>query len=410
MKRLILFATLFIFFCSSCGSVPFVKKKEEKKKEVVKKEEKQKGEKIEEAEPKPGDIKVVDGVEYIYVRNRRYMLSPYEPEYVWVRKDQYRPSLGDALSQVFTERQERQELEKRIAKLEEELKKKGLSPQVVYPVQVGTYPMMPSLLSIPPSFSFPSPKMKRKVIVLPLEDKTNYREERLGEMVTRRLITRLEGTGTIICVDPENIEIKGSFSDSNFLRILNEIYGVHAVISGEVSDLYTSTAKIEGKDVSEISFAVSSVNLSVVSTETGTVIKRLSGRNPVSLSREKGEYSSERAKIRAIDLAIEVIAEDLLRTVLSIDWHARIASVDKSDVYINAGRLSGLKVGDILEVYSPGSQVYDEKTKTPIGIKRGEYKGELEVRELFGLDASAARIRKGGNFSPSDIVYLSKEK
>ncbi|MCX7857468.1 MAG: hypothetical protein N2513_05745 [Deltaproteobacteria bacterium] len=410
MMRSAIFLVLISFLISSCSHVPFVKKKEASQKEVAKKEENQKKpEKIEEDQPKPGDIKVIDGVEYIYARNRRFMLSPYEPEYVWIRKDQYRPSLGDALSGVFSERQQRQELEKRIAKLEEDLKKKGLQPQVVYPAQIGSYPMIPSVVASPVVFDFPSPRMKRKVVVLPFDDRTNYKEEKLGEMATRRLINRLEGTGTVVCVEASTIELKGSFLDLTNMRLLNEVYGVQALIVGELSDVYTSTAKLEGKDEKEVSFAVSNLNVNVFSTETGTLIKKLSGRNPVSLSRERGEYSSEKAKIRAIDLAIEVIAEDLLRSVLSIDWHARVASIDKDGIYINAGRLSGLKVGDVLEVYSPGSHVFDEKTRIPIGIKKGEYKGELEIKELFGLDASVAKARKGTNFSPSDMVYLKKD-
>lgn len=407
VKKILVFLLVLSFIFSSCSYIPYVKKKETAKKEEKKKEEK-KVEKVEQ-EPKPGDIKVIDGVEYIYVRNRRFTLSPDEPEYIWVRKDQYRPGLADALSGIFTDRQERRELERRIAKLEEELKKKGLAPQVVYPVQVPTYPFWPSVIASPVTFDYPSPKMKRKVIVLPLSDRTNYKEEGLSELVTRRLISRLEATGTIVCVELANIDIKGSYLDPNNMKALNEIYGIQAVITGDLSDVYTSTSKLEGKEEKEISFAVSCINLEVYSTETGTLLKKLSGRNPVSLSREKGEFSVERSKMKAIDLAVEVIAEDLLRSILSIDWHARIASIDKDAIYINAGRLSGLKVGDVLEVYAPGTRIFDEKTKMAIGIKKGQYKGELEIKELFGVDASVAKVKKGGNFSPSDIVYLKKD-
>jgi hypothetical protein len=119
--------------------------------------------------------------------------------------------------------------------------------------------------------------------------------------------------------------------------------------------------------------------------------------------------SSEKAKIKAIDLSIEIIAEDLLRSILFLDWHARIASIEEGKIYINAGRLSGLEKGGILEVYSPGEQVVDSKTKTPLGKIKGNYKGELEVFELFGVDACWAKAKKGSNFSATDLVYLKKE-
>jgi hypothetical protein len=185
---------------------------------------------------------------------------------------------------------------------------------------------------------------------------------------------------------------------------------VHAIIKGVLSDIYTTTSKIEGKDEKEISFAMSKIAIDIYNTETTTILKQLSGRNPVSLSRERGDLSSEKAKIKAIDFTIEVIAEDLLKAILSIDWHARIASIEEGKIYINAGRLSNLAKGDVLEVYSPGEQKIDSKTKAPLGKIKGDYKGEVEVSEVFGVDASWAKIKKGGNFSATDLVFLKPKE
>ncbi len=395
-----------IFFLVSCGF--FTGKKDDKSPQAQKKAEK--AEKIVETEPKPGDIKVIDGVEYIYARNKKFMLSPYEPENVWIRKDQYSPGLGESLLSSGSGKKEREALEQRLAKLEGELKKKGIAPQMVYPSQMGVLPpgmgYMPMLQMI--TFNYPSPKMKRRVVVMPIVDQTNYKEEHLGELATKRLISRLENTGTIVCIDPNTINQDGILSEPMNMKILNELYGIHAVLKSTLSDIYTSTSKMEGKDEKETSFAISKTSIDIYNTETGIILKQLSGRNPVFLTREKGEMSSEKAKIRAIDLSIEIIAEDLLRSILSLDWHARIASIENGKIYINAGRLSGLEKGGALEVYSPGEQVIDAKTKTPLGKIKGNYKGELEVFELFGVDASWAKVKKGSNFSPTDLVYMKK--
>jgi len=396
---------IFIGVCLiSCSSSPTKKQT----KDADTKQKTQKVERIEEAEPKPGDIKVIDGVDYIYARNRRYMLNPYEPEYVWIRRDQYTPGVGESILSSGTK--EKAEIDKRIAKLEEELKKKNIAPQMAYPAQLGMLPTgmgyFPALTMI--SFNYPSPKMKRRVIVLPIADQTNYKEEHLGELATRRLISRLEGTGAIVCVDPNMINLSGSLTTPESMKVLNELYGVQAIIKGVLSDIYTSSTKIEGKDDKETSFAISRISVEIYNTETGIILKQLAGRNPVFLTKEKGDLSSEKAKIKAIDLSIEVIAEDLLKAILSLDWHARIASIENGKIYINAGRLSGLEKGDTLEVYSPGEQVVDSKTQTPLGKIKGSFKGEIEVSELFGVDASWAKIKKGGNFSPTDLVYLKK--
>jgi len=301
-------------------------------------------------------------------------------------------------------------MEDRIAKLEEELKKKNLPPQAGYPVQMGASPTgigyMPG--ASPITFDYPSPRMKRRVIVLPTEDRTNYKSEQLGELATRRLITRLESSGAIICIDPATTNIQGSFTDPTNIKILNEVFGVQAVLKSALSDVYTTTTRIEGKNENEASFAMSKLSIDVYDTDTGLMLKQLFGRNPVSLSREKGELSPEKAKIKAIDLAIEIVADDLLRSVLSLDWHARIASIDEGKVYINAGRLSGLEKGKVLEVYTAGEKIIDSKTKAPLGTTKGKFKGELEVVELFGVDASWTKSKKGDAFSPTDIVYIKQ--
>jgi len=415
MRKLII--VLLVTVLASCSYMPWGKKKDEDPSKTAKKTDSAtaqkkpaRGEPEELKEPEMGDIKVIDGVEYIYVRNRKYMLTPYEAPYIWIRKDQYSPGIGEALSFSVggkgPSKKEKDELEKRIAKLEEELKRKGIQPQMGYPAQLGYFPVglgyMPGLIS----FEYPSPKMKRRIIILPVTDNTNYKSEGLGELATKRLISRLESTGTVICMDPNTLNVKGSYLDPAVAKKLNEDFGIQAILKSALSDVYTSSSRIEGKDEKETSFAMSKLSIDVFNTETGKAMKQLSGRNPISLSREKGDLSTEKAKIKAIDLAIEMIAEDVLKTILSVDWHSRIASVDGTKVYINAGRLSGLEKGKLLEVYAPGEEIIDPKTKQPLGRKKGTFKGELEVVELFGVDASWAKTNRGGSFSSSDLVYV----
>ena len=137
------------------------------------------------------------------------------------------------------------------------------------------------------------------------------------------------------------------------MKTLNEVYGVQAVVRGALSDVYISTSRVEGKSDNEVSQAMSTISLTIYNTETGRLLRQLSGRNPVFLTREKGEMSSERVKVKAVDLAIELIAEDLLKTILGLDWHGRIAAVEDEKVFVDAGRLSGLQKGDILEGIRP---------------------------------------------------------
>ncbi len=81
-----------------------------------------KGQKVEEP-AKPGDVKIVDGREFIYARNIRFNTAPQEPEYVWVNKADYTPGAFESLKGGKAGKDELAPLRKRIEKLEEELRK-----------------------------------------------------------------------------------------------------------------------------------------------------------------------------------------------------------------------------------------------------------------------------------------------
>lgn len=406
-KLLALFLVLLLASCS----LPFGKKPP-KEAQPTKTE---KGEVVTGTEqPKPGDVRLVNGIEYIYARNRRFQLTPYEPEYEWVRKDDYSAGLFDSMTDKLTgssaAKKERAEMDTRMARLEERLKQRSTPAQGRPPAQQAGFqgPYMVGRPGAVVGFTFPSPKMKRRVLVLPLVDQTNYKEEHLEELTTKRLLSRLEDTGTIIAVDLPSLELTGDPLKPEVMRSLYDLYGIEAVIKGTLSDVYSSTSKMDGKEDKEVSFALSKISLDIYNTETGKLLRQLSARNPFYLSKENGDLSSEKAKVRAIDLAIELMADDLLKTLLNLDWHARVASVENDRVYINAGRLSGLQKGDVLEVYAPGDAIVDKTTTLTLGRIKGAFKGEIEVMDVFGVDASWAKAGKDTSFGPTDLVYLKQ--
>ncbi len=412
-KVLVLFLIVLLASCS----LPFGKKAAKDTSQPTKTE---KGEIVTgNDQPKPGDIRLVNGIEYIYARNRRFQLTPYEPEYQWVRKDDYSGGLFDSVTDKITgagaAKKERAEMETRMAKLEESIKQRSAAAPAARPqVQQaafqgpgqGPYQARPGAVV---GFTYPSPKMKRRVLLLPLADQTNYKEEHLDELTTKRLVSRLEDTGAIIAVDLHSLELNGDPLKPDVMRSLWDLYGIEAVIRGTLSDVYSSTSKVDGKEDKEVSFALSKVSLDIYNTETGKPLRQLSARNPFFLSKENGDMSSEKAKVRAIDLAIELMADDLLKTLLNLDWHARIASVENDRIYLNAGRLSGLQKGDVLEVFAPGDPIVDKGTSLTLGRTKGSFKGEIEVAEVFGVDASWAKAGKDVSFVPTDLVYLKQK-
>jgi hypothetical protein len=82
-------------------------------------------------------------------------------------------------------------------------------------------------------------------------------------------------------------------------------------------------------------------------------------------------------------MIIDDIIAQVVGEINSMDWLARVAVVEGNTVYLNVGFQTGLKKGDLLEVYPAG----DLAGKNLIG--------KLEVSKLFGVDAAVAHVIQG---------------
>jgi hypothetical protein len=117
----VLLCGLFLVSCTSLHNWAFGGPEDEAKEAA--KEKRAQG-------PKEGDRKVVGGVEYVYTKNNRYMSEPNQPMYIWVKKEDYLQSRDDAMRErLAAERKERDELRKRLARLEQEVNEGAPPPE-----------------------------------------------------------------------------------------------------------------------------------------------------------------------------------------------------------------------------------------------------------------------------------------
>ncbi len=336
-----------------------------------------------------GDVRLEGGTEYIYVKNRKFGSTPYEPECEWVRKDEYSPRLFEGLANRITnwsEKKEIEEIEKRIATLEAEVK--GSAPASESPPSKtvslpAPAPPVPARLPAPAGADSTP---KRRVLVLPVKDETGPGEGHFNDLVTMRLVSVLEHTGAVICRDPHSVDLTKDPATGKAMEALAR-QGVQVIIRAVI-------------EVQESAFL--KVSVDIYDTETTKLLHRLSARSPLPGN------MPEKDLVKAVDHTINLLKDDLAGAIRSLDWYGRVASIDKGGTVLNAGRLSGIKEGDVLEVYGRGEQVVDKVTGLPLGRLKGKYRGEIEVLEIFGVDASWARTLKGGPFLPADLVYLKK--
>jgi hypothetical protein len=249
--------------------------------------------------------------------------------------------------------------------------------------------------------------LKKKVVITYFDDRTTEEGEVFGDWVAEKLMKEVSRRSLLtLFVDyqmiKEFLEKMGTdvkdLETPKALQLLNEIFGVHIVVVGKLSGPYVFTSRT-AKDQEGTASAIIKIDMRLVDTFSGKTLNTLSANNPIFASKEKGSFPEEKAKVKAIDLTISNLGRSLARELDSVDWFCRIAKVEDEEVYINAGRLTGLKVGDVMEVFQPRGPG-----------EREEVKGKIQISGLFGIDASMGRLIQGKNPDVNDILKLAKSE
>jgi hypothetical protein len=89
-----------------------------------------------------------------------------------------------------------------------------------------------------------------------------------------------------------------------------------------------------------------------------------------------------------------------------LGWYGRVMRLEGSRIYLNAGRRSGLMLGDTLKVVEAPREIVDPASGAWIGEAPGRIKGTLKLTQYFGDDGSIAVLQSGGNIRPEDRVEL----
>jgi len=272
--------------------------------------------------------------------------------------------------------------------------------------------------SIPtrPFYSPPLPffqlGFKRKVVILDFENKTTYKDEKIGEAVAKRLLDKLEATQRVITLDgtvfSEMLNREGfkfeNLTDPLVMKRSYQSLGIQAFASGTVTDVSILSSKASETSEEEVAFATAKVEIRLIDASTGNLLKSFIGRSPIFGTKETGEYSRSKAVLKAIDFSLDEILEGFLRQLDLLDWTTTIAKIEGDHLYINAGKLSGLRIGDTLEIFEPGKEIIHPTTKFSLGWTTGQSKGAIKVTELFGVDASIGKVLQGQGFSLNDVV------
>lgn len=108
----------------------------------------------------------------------------------------------------------------------------------------------------------------------------------------------------------------------------------------------------------------------------------------------------------SIKVASRKVVPRVVKIGSKLDWLGRVAKIIGTRIYINAGRTSGLNLGDILKVVTEGQEIYDPESGAMIGMSQGEVKGTLEVVDYFEPNGAICILHSGGSVTEGDFVQL----
>lgn len=264
--------------------------------------------------------------------------------------------------------------------------------------------------------------IKKKIILLNFFNESPYGGEDLGVTATEELRKELVGTGEFI-IDPMAEKIFGSSKEvyaGGGVKLVQmarkaKIAGVNFVVYGRIlearvrekSDEIGVVRKTRSYTESKIEIRIFDVTsskeifnerLGGYADDSSYRLFKLPREEQLSYRRNLLRYSTRVAARKAIPQITAISAK--------LNWTGRVAKIIANKIYINAGRESGINVGDILKVLTEGAEIFDPETGALIGISKGEVKGTVEIIDYFGSDGAIAILHSGGSIQEGDYVQL----
>jgi hypothetical protein len=125
----------------------------------------------------------------------------------------------------------------------------------------------------------------------------------------------------------------------------------------------------------------------------------------MSNNEDRLQYRQELLRY-GVKVAVRKAVPKILKIAAKVDWIGRVAKIVGNRIFVNAGRQSGINIGDILKIMTEGEEVFDPETGALIGVSDGEVKGTLEIIDYFGADGTTAILHSGGSVVEGDYVKL----
>lgn len=263
---------------------------------------------------------------------------------------------------------------------------------------------------------------RKRVMVLPFIDQGVTRSDRVAQIARDTFTRTLVKTDNFVVISnsdfPKDLNqyLKNGEYDLESLAKIASGMGLAAIIEGKIVEVKAKRLGDSIGLVREIRAKMdATVSLRMVATKNAKIVlsEMRSAQVEDSTTRVaeralSDKYLEEDPKLveGAVLKAFKGTVPRILQSIDKLNWEGRVALVKGDRVFLNAGRLTGLQVGDILKITEEGEDVYDPETGVLIGRVPGRLKGTVEVVSYFGKDGAVAVIHSGSGFRENDLVEL----
>lgn len=264
--------------------------------------------------------------------------------------------------------------------------------------------------------------LRKRVMVLPFIDGGANKSERAAQAAREAFLKQLRRTDAFVVVSNADFpkDVNAYFRENEYdldaMAKVASSLGVSAIIEGKIVDV---RAKRIGDEVGLVrkvrAKMAAKVQVRMVNTRNGSIIlnetreaeaeegtTRLAERASTDRDLEDDPVLIESVVARAFQSVVPRIGN----AVDKLSWEGRVALIKGERVFVNAGRMSGIQIGDILRISEEGEDVYDPELGSYIGRVPGRLKGTVEVVSYFGRDGAISVIHSGSGFRENDLVEL----
>lgn len=264
--------------------------------------------------------------------------------------------------------------------------------------------------------------LKHRLAVISMDNKTPYGQARIGTAIKDMLTTEIAKTECFVLVERDQLDKvmaeqalgQSGAIDESKAPLVGRLVGAEFVITGSLTQFGVRTeAREKLFSDSKTQFADATVDIRLISVETGQIVRALSGtghaqrkyRSVLGMG-SSGGYDEE-LESQALRQSLSGFADSIAMDVEKTPWTC-YAVIRGDKAWLDAGSRTGIAVGQTYDVFSRGEAVKSPGTGAVIGYDE-KITGVIRVEKVLGPDGAVAVLVSGAFPAGECLVRRSPE-